>query len=190
MQKPIGPPTPKPSEEPQLSESLTDRLTPQVGKVRLYLYENAKSAEHSFNDFMSWVLRHETNASKTIASLAPPKESGEQLLPGVIYVLVATMAGSIVTRNRNILIRATVPVAFGITAGWYLIPITMQNVSDLAWEFETRVPYVAQTHGAISGATQEVWRQAKIHSVAAGQWVDRTVGEARGSIEDWVKKGK
>ncbi len=52
----------------------------------------------------------EQSFTSTVASLAPPaRESGERLMPGLIYVLVAAMAGSIVTRNRNILLRSSVP---------------------------------------------------------------------------------
>ena len=69
---------------------------------------------------MSSVLKHEQSFTSTVASLAPPKESGERLFPGGIYVLVATMAGSIVSRNRNILIRATFPAAVGVGTAWYL----------------------------------------------------------------------
>ena len=100
------------------------------------------------------------------------------------------MAGSIVTRNRNILIRATFPLAVGITAGWYLIPITMQNVSDLTWEYEKKIPAVSETHAQIGGFTREAWRQTKVHSELAGQWADRTIGDVRGTIEGWVKQGK
>ncbi|KKY25375.1 putative mitochondrial protein [Phaeomoniella chlamydospora] len=185
-------PSPKAPEQEHRTSSPTptDRLAKQVGKGRLFLYEKTKSAEQSFDSFWSYVLQKETSASRTIASLAPPKESGEQLLPGAIYVLVATMAGSIVTRNRNILLRATVPVAVGITAGWYLIPITMQNVSDLAWEYEKKVPAVADTHLRIKEQTDYAWSMAKAHSAMVVNRADVKIGEIRESLEDWVKKGK
>ena len=62
---------------------------------------------------MSYAFKKEKNFTNTIASLAPSPETGEQLLPGAIYVLVATLAGSIVSRNRGIFLRATVPLAVG-----------------------------------------------------------------------------
>ena len=128
--------------------------------------------------------------ANTIASLAPPPETGEQLLPGAIYVLVATMAGSIVSRNRNILIRATFPLAVGITAGWVLIPVTMQNIADLSWEYEKKVPMVAETHAQIRGFTREAWRQTKVHAQAVTRWADETAGESRQTLEGWVRNGK
>lgn len=95
----------------------TDRLEVQIRHVRLWLHDQAVTAEKQFNRGLTWAFRQETNFTNTIASLAPGPETGEQLLPGLIYVLVATMAGSIVSRNRNILIRATFPLAVGVTAG-------------------------------------------------------------------------
>lgn len=95
----------------------TDRLEVQIRHLRLWLHDQAVTAEKQFNKGLTWAFRQETNFTNTIASLAPGPETGEQLLPGLIYVLVATMAGSIVSRNRNILIRATFPLAVGVTAG-------------------------------------------------------------------------
>ena len=139
---------------------------------------------------MSWALRKETNFTNTIASLAPAPETGEQLLPGAIYVLVATMAGSIVSRNRGILLRATFPLAVGITAGWMLIPVTMQNIADLSWEYEKRVSVISETHATIRGFTTETWRQLKVHGKLTLDWADKTTGDARKRLENWVENGK
>lgn len=139
---------------------------------------------------MTWAFRKETNLANTIASLAPSPESGEQLLPGAIYVLVSTMAGSIVTRNRGIFVRATFPLAVGITAGWMLIPVTMRNTSDLIWEYEKRVPAISETHLQIRDAVQETWKQARTYAQGATRWADDTASETRKKVEDLVSKGK
>ena len=139
---------------------------------------------------MSWVLRKETSFTNTVASLAPAPETGEQLLPGVIYVLVATMAGSIASRNRGIFVRASFPLVVGIAAGWTVIPVTMQNIADLSWEYEKRVPFISETHAQIRGFTIEAWRQSKIRAKAVTAWADNTAGAARARTEDWVKSGK
>ena len=132
----------------------------------------------------------EKSFTETVASLAPPRESGEKLMPGLVYVLVAGMAGSIVTRNRNILLRATVPLALGIGAGWALMPITMTNVSDLAWKYESKFPVVADAHIRARESIQRSWHFAKVHADLGKTYVDDTVSTARGTVEDWVKKGK
>jgi len=139
---------------------------------------------------MSAFLAHERSFTQTIASLAPPPESRERLMPGALYVLVAAMAGSIVSRNRNILLRATVPVAVGLGAAWVVLPITMRNVGDLAWTFEEKVPVVAINHMRIKGAVEEGWRQAQIRAEATRRWSDEMVKEGREAVESWVRKGR
>lgn len=182
---PVSKPSPNPA-----SPTPTDRLTAQVKKARLFLYDQSLAAETQINSLMTWALHQETSLANTISSLAPPPETGEQLLPGAIYVLVATMAGSIVTRNRNILLRATFPLAVGVTAGWLLIPVTMQNIADLSWEYEKRVPMIADTHKQIGGFARDAWRQAKVHTQGVAKWADETAGVSREKIEELVRSGK
>jgi MICOS complex subunit MIC26 len=156
----------------------------------MFLYRHSLSAETSFNGFLTWAFRKETDFSNTMASLAPSPETGEQLLPGAIYVLVATLAGSIVSRNRGIVLRTTVPLAVGIAAGWYLIPVTMRNTSDLIWEYEKKVPALADTHSEISKLVYEAWRQTRGYTKGAVEWADEKSVEARKTVEDMVSKGK
>src|SRR5947209_8239464 len=106
-------PAPPLSSASPTSPTPTDRLTAEVRRARLFLYDQSLAAENSINGFMTWALNKETSLANTISSLAPPPETGEQLLPGAIYVLVATMAGSIISRNRSVLVRATFPLAVG-----------------------------------------------------------------------------
>jgi MICOS complex subunit MIC26 len=189
-------PKPKPSETSPVSQpsstsaTPTDRLTGQVRRARVFLYEQSLAAEDGINSFMSYVLNKETSFTNTMASLAPAPETGEQLLPGVIYVLVATMTGSIITRNRGILLRSTIPLAMGIIAGWMLIPHTMRNIADLSWEFEQKVPLISNTHAEISGFTKEAWRQTQVHTRLAGDWLDETASAGREKLESWVKDAK
>ncbi|KAH6897114.1 apolipo protein O-domain-containing protein [Thelonectria olida] len=168
----------------------TDRLAVQIGKVRLALYEYAVTAENKVNDTMDSAFNLEQSFTSTIASLAPSRESGEQLMPGAIYVLVAAMAGSIITRNRGIVLRATLPLAFGIGAGWTVIPITMRNISDLTWKYEERFPVIAQSHIRFRESILRGISFAKVHSDLGVRYVDEKVTDAREVVEGWVHKGK
>lgn len=183
-------PTSPVSEPNPTSPTPTDRLAGQVKKARLFLYDQSLAAETSFNGFLTWAFRKETDLSNTIASLAPKPETGEQLFPGAIYVLVATLTGSIVSRNRGFLLRTTFPLAVGIAAGWYLIPVTMRNTSDLIWEYEKKVPAVAETHSQISTFVRDAWAQTQGYTKGAAEWADEKANEARKSVEDLVSKGK
>lgn len=168
----------------------TDRLAAQIRDVRLFIYRHACSAEDAVNRTMDRAFHLEKSFTDTIASLAPPPESGEKLMPGLVYVLVAAMAGSIVTRRSNILLRATVPAAFGVGMGWTAIPHTMRNTSDLAWKYEQRYPVVAQGHLQI----KDSWRQgvsfARVHTQLGRDKLEEKVKGARETVEEWVRKGK
>ncbi|KAF5134242.1 MICOS subunit MIC26 [Metarhizium anisopliae] len=180
---------PKKEKKPR-GPSPTDRLAVHIGKARMALYRFAVCTENKVNETMDSAFNLEQSFTNTIASLAPSRESGEKLMPGTIYVLVAAMAGSILTRNRNILLRSTVPLAFGVGAGWTVLPVTMRNISDLSWKYEQRFPAVAETHTNIREGLRRGISFAKVHSQVGVQYVDDKVTDAREAVEGWVKQGK
>lgn len=138
--------------------------------------DSALSLEHSF--------------TSTIASLAPSPATGEKLMPGTLYVLVAAMTGSIISRRRNILLRGTIPVAVGVGAAWLVLPVTMRNVSDLIWTYEKRFPVVADGHVRTRESVKNAWRMARVHGEQAVRVVDEKVTDGREAVEGWVRKGR
>ncbi|KAI1213959.1 apolipo protein O-domain-containing protein [Annulohypoxylon truncatum] len=172
------------------SPTPTDRLAVQIGKARLFLYRYAVATEDAVNNAVDAAFGLERSFTETVASLAPPRESGEKLMPGLVYVLVASMAGSIASRNRNLVLRASVPLAFGVGAGWLLIPVTMTNVADLLWTYERRFPALADAHLKTQQGVQDAWRFARVHVDVGKTYVDEKVSDARDIVEGWVKKGK
>lgn len=168
----------------------TDQLAVQIGKARLALYRYTVAAEDKVNETMDCAFNLEQSFTGTLASLAPARETGERLMPGAIYVLVAAMAGSIVTRNRNILLRATAPLAFGIGAGWAVLPVTMRNVADLTWQYEKRFPAIADSHMQVRNGIEKGVSFAKVHARLGVRYVDDKVTDVREIVEGWVKQGK
>ncbi|ROW11265.1 hypothetical protein VMCG_01286 [Cytospora schulzeri] len=168
----------------------TDRLAAQIRGVRLALYRYACGAEDAVNRTMDRAFGLEKSFTDTVASLAPPAESGEKLMPGMVYVLVAAMAGSIVTRRSNILLRAAVPAAFGVGMGWTVLPVTMGRVSDLTWKYEQRFPVVAQGHVQAKESLRQGVSFAKVHTQLGRDMMDEKVKSARETVEGWVKNGK
>ncbi|MCJ1351383.1 MAG: hypothetical protein MMC33_001367 [Icmadophila ericetorum] len=188
---PSNPDTPDLSDVPSSSSPTpTDRLAAQIRTARLFLHSQSSTVETRFNDLMTSILHIENSFTSTIASLAPDPATGERLLPGGLYVFVAAMAGSIISRNRNILLRASTPLAAGITAGWILLPNTMRNVSELVWTFEERAPVVAENHLRVKGTVVEGARQVRVHTRLASAWAEERVRQGREAVEGWVKKGK
>ena len=111
------------------------------------------------------------------------------MLPGGVYVVVAAMAGSIVSRNRGIFLRSASPLAFGTVAAWSLLPVTMRNVSDLAWEYEKKVPAVAEQHLLIREKAEHIWSTGIAHSGMARAMMEEKIGDTRKKLEELVSKG-
>jgi len=110
--------------------------------------------------------------------------------PVMAAVQLAQSLQTIITRNRNILLRATMPLALGIGAGWTVLPVTMRNVSDLAWKYEQRFPAVAESHIKLREGIQKGVSFAKVHKDVGVRYVDEKVTDAREAVEGWVKQGK
>ncbi len=104
-------------------------------------------------------------------------------------MVVAAMAGSIVARNRGRFLRGTTPLAFGTIAAWSLLPVTMRNVSDLIWEYEKRVPAVADNHLYLRERAEQVWTTGVAHSGMARAIMEEKIGDARKKLEEVVSKG-
>lgn len=148
------------------------------------------TAEDAVNNGLSRALNLEHSFTQTIASLAPPRESNERVVPGLLYVLVGCMTGQMVTRNRNILLRATIPAAFGLGVAYTVLPLTMRNVGDLAWSYEKKYPVLAENHMRIKERIERFIETGKAHSSMSLQMIEDKVGETRGKVEDWVRKGR
>lgn len=168
----------------------TDRLAAQVRQLRLFLHRQAQRAEDGANRTLTRALRLEHSFTRTVASLAPPAESRERLLPNAIYVLVAAMAGSIVTRRRNVLVRAALPAAVGLGTAYAVLPLTMRNVGDLVWSYERRWPPLADAHLRVRDRVGRFVQTGVAHSRMGVAMVEDKVVELREDVEEWVKKGK
>ncbi|CAI6338843.1 unnamed protein product [Periconia digitata] len=167
----------------------TDRLAVQIGHARMALYHASTRAEDSVNNALTETLRLEHSFTSTVRSLAPSKESGERLFPGALNVLIGTLAGSILTRNRGIILRASVPAAIGLGAAYTFLPVTMKNVGDLAWTYEEKYPVLADAHLRTRERVTQFLETGKAHSQMGVGMLQDKVGETRDKMENWVKKG-
>lgn len=160
-----------------------------IGVARRFINVHYRLACRKLDDAFSEYLAYERSVTGTIASLAPPKGSPEKVLPGAIYVAVAAMAGSIVTRRRMWPIRAVTPLAVGVASAWYFVPETAKNVGDLLWEWEKQVPNVAETHLAVREGVEDAWGKTTQTTAETRRKVDEAVATARKHAEDLVRKG-
>ncbi|KAG0643774.1 apolipo protein O-domain-containing protein [Tuber brumale] len=167
----------------------TDRLAAEIRKARLFLHVHTVLLQKHIDLAFSKYLSYEHSITSTISSLVPPKSSEEKVVPGVLYVAVSTMAGSIITRNRMLPIRALTPVFVGIGAGWYFLPETTRNVGDLVWEWEKMVPEVAEKHLLVRRGIEEAVEASGKVARDGRRVVNENVSRGRSIVEGWVKKG-
>lgn len=104
---------------------------------------------------------------------------------------VAGMSGSIISRNRNILLRACVPVALGLGTAWVVLPITMGNVGGFVWEWEEKkLPGLARRHLEVRGLVEDGVREGKRLVEMVRKGFEEVVREGREGVEGLAGKRK
>lgn len=71
-----------------------------------------------------------------------------------------------------------------------LIPVTMRNTGDLVWEYEKRVPAIAETHTNIASAAREAYKQIRERTQGTVEWADKSAVDARKKVENLVSEGR
>lgn len=145
-------PAPTPVEDTALTKSeivsgvtvrSSEYLEKYVGVARSWLYGKTEIARTQIDSGLQKYLNVERSITSTVNEIRSDKED---ILPGGIYVLVSTLSGSIIARNRNFLIRGISPVVFGVVAFRFFLPETYSNTGKLIWKFEQKVPEIAEAH--------------------------------------------
>lgn len=118
-------------------------LESNIKVAREWFADKVQQGNQYIDEAFNKYLAVENSVTKTVAELKSPQED---ILPAGIYITVAALSGSILTRNRNILFRSALPLAFGVAAFSYFLPQTAHNTGALVWKYEQKVPEVAKAH--------------------------------------------
>ncbi|KAI0300542.1 apolipo protein O-domain-containing protein [Multifurca ochricompacta] len=139
-------------------------LETQIGVARKSVTATAQNVHAQVHGVISKWIGIEHAVEHRVKSLVAPDEP---LTPGILYVGVAALTGSILARNRSIFSRLLLPPAFFYLTSKYFLPKTTQNVSDYASSLEEKhFPTLAQKHAvaiAHSRMTWERFREAGIN---------------------------
>ncbi|EWC46701.1 hypothetical protein DRE_03946 [Drechslerella stenobrocha 248] len=181
---------PPSSDHQQAQETPTERLASQIGIGRRTLYAEVVKVQQTLDELFDRYLHIEHTVTTTIADIAPSHRSGETIIPGVLFVAISAMAGSVLARRRLLPIRLLAPVITGVSASWYFLPETTRNVADLAWKWEQKVPQVAETHLAVRRGVEDGWTTASGSYRQARETVEESTARARRTIEGWVRNSK
>ncbi|GAA5857553.1 hypothetical protein JCM5353_007693 [Sporobolomyces roseus] len=97
----------------------------EVAQIRTVVQDATQGLRSSTADGRATWINWERRAEDSVQHVVSSKD---QLNPGAMYVAIATLAGSILGRNRNILVRAALPPAFLLISLDYFLPHTATNV--------------------------------------------------------------
>lgn len=139
-------------------------LETHIGTVRRTLTGRYQEAHAHVQGLISRWIGVENRVEHRIKSLLPPDE---RLVPGVLYVAIAFLSGSVVARHRALPIRALLPPTLGIAAAVRFLPKTSSNVREYVGALEDHyTPEVARVHETGKAHSAMAW--ARVSESAAG----------------------
>ncbi|GMK55260.1 hypothetical protein CspeluHIS016_0203160 [Cutaneotrichosporon spelunceum] len=156
-----------------------------VGSVRSVLQKGVSS----------WI-DVERKVEREVKSILP---KDEKLTPGIIYVLVAGLTGSVLTRTRSFPVRFLAPPALALAALPYFLPKTAHNLRAYLSGLEDKhAPEFAAKHDALNHNLEAHWELAidRIRGVShdAAQWSSKAaegVENATGlRVGDALRRGQ
>ncbi|OXC64604.1 hypothetical protein AYX13_06029 [Cryptococcus neoformans] len=171
-----------------------------------YITQSRESVSNVLGDARTYVqsgvskwITFERNVEREVKSVLPPDEA---LNPGLIYVLVAGLSGSVLSRTRSLPVRFLAPPLFTLLAFPYFLPKTSHNVrkylSNLEDkhfpEFAARHDHFVQTGvahwGMLWGRIEDATEDAREWGHRAVEGVERTTGLRLGEAVSKVEKEK
>ncbi|RIB26080.1 apolipo protein O-domain-containing protein [Gigaspora rosea] len=127
------------------------KLEQGIRHTRLQVSQVIRDLEQHIRNVTDQWIDIEQNTEREIKSVIAPNE---RLMPDVLYVVVAGLAGNLVARNfirnSNIFVRITSPVLFTIVSSYYFLPQTSRNIMAKLCEYEKRSPELMKIHNSVS----------------------------------------
>ncbi|GJE86564.1 apolipo protein O-domain-containing protein [Phanerochaete sordida] len=149
---------PQPDPEILLQE-VPSELEHQIGKAREAVTETYLDAHAKVQSVVSRWIGVEHAVEERLKSLAAPEEP---LTPGLLYVGVAALTGSVLARNRGIFARITLPPVLLLLSFNHFLPKTAENVSAYLGALEDKyAPALAEKHAVANAHTRMTWEMLK-----------------------------
>jgi len=124
----------------------------------------------------------ERRVEREVKSVLP---KDEPLTPGILYIGVAGLAGSVIARNRNIVARLILPPALFLAASPYFLPKTSHNVRQyLARIEDAHFPELARQHDELVRSASSTFRSAVNRAEGLGVDVKSISGKVVRQVED------
>ncbi|KAG7443823.1 uncharacterized protein BT62DRAFT_316138 [Guyanagaster necrorhizus] len=124
----------------------------QIGTVRKKFTKTYSDAYSQVQGVVSKWIGVEHAIESRVKALIPPTES---ITPGILYVGIATLSGSIIARNRLLVTRLILPPTLFVLSMNHFLPQTFANISEYLGSLEdTYFPTVAQKHAVANAHTR------------------------------------
>ncbi|KAJ9084021.1 hypothetical protein DSO57_1028480 [Entomophthora muscae] len=109
-------------------EDQPSRIEEKMKEFRLECNKSLHQLRETFQGYINQVISLEKKTETTVLNLVPKDEI---FIPNALYVGIVGISGSILTRNRNILLRTLAPLSLGTLSAYYFIPGTTNNIAKL-----------------------------------------------------------
>ncbi|RDB18218.1 MICOS subunit MIC26 [Hypsizygus marmoreus] len=144
-------------------------LEKHIGVARRRVTEAYRDTHSQVQGVISRWIGVEHAIENRVKSIVSPNES---ITPGILYVGVATLSGSIIARNRILATRLLLPPTFLLISANYFLPETTANLSSYLGSLEEKYfPTMAQKHDVANAHTRMTWERIKDATQNGREWV-------------------
>ncbi|OBZ85492.1 hypothetical protein A0J61_06461 [Choanephora cucurbitarum] len=150
------------------------KLEEQVFYAQKYANETLEEGKTHVNGFVQKYKEVEHQVTTEINNTI---DKDEEIFPNAFYVGVAALAGTILARNRNIVLRFLTSTTLAVGTSYYLLPKTTHNVGLQLEKLERKYPQLQEAHQSVNAVVGDVRKQ-----------FDSTVSDVRGTFDQNVNK--
>ncbi|EMR09464.1 hypothetical protein PNEG_02406 [Pneumocystis murina B123] len=105
----------------------------KIRQSRNQLEKNVKDVSIKIEKIIDKWIGIENKVEKFTKELVP---SNGEIISGGIYVMIAGMAGLILTRKRSFTIRFMTPIFISLAASTIFLPETHRNFRNMIWKYK------------------------------------------------------
>ncbi|EMD32687.1 hypothetical protein CERSUDRAFT_99064 [Gelatoporia subvermispora B] len=154
----------------------------EIGVARRAVTATVNDAQARVQGVVSRWIGVEQAVEHRIKSLVA---SDEPLTPGLLYVGVAGLTGSILARNRNILLRASLPPLLLTLAFAHFLPHTASNVRQYLSALEdAHAPRLAEAHATANAHSAMTWARVQEAFGGARDGLRGSIAQGLGRAEE------
>ncbi|KAJ8075559.1 hypothetical protein PM082_021189 [Marasmius tenuissimus] len=163
-------------------QEVPSELERQIGVARRHLFATYRETHSQVQGVVSKWIGVEHAVENRVKAIISPEES---LTPGVLYVGVATLTGSIITRSRALPIRLFFPPALFALSLNHFLPKTTENLTEYFGSLErTYLPTFAEKHAIARAHSAMTWERIKEATASGRERLNRGVESGVEKVQD------